>query len=78
MKEQLLGDTAKAMMADDKGLLAMDESTATCHKRFAKLAIPQRSALGTGVFLCPHHPATGFGDLARRGSQPLGGAASAV
>ena len=28
-------------MADDKGLLAMDESTATCNRRFAKLGIPQ-------------------------------------
>jgi fructose-bisphosphate aldolase class I len=33
--------TAKAMMADDKGLLAMDESIPTCHKRFAALGIPQ-------------------------------------
>jgi fructose-bisphosphate aldolase class I len=29
------------MMADDKGLLAMDESNPTCNKRFAKLNIPQ-------------------------------------
>ena len=28
-------------MADDKGLLAMDESNPTCNKRFAKLGIPQ-------------------------------------
>jgi fructose-bisphosphate aldolase class I len=33
--------TAKALMADDKGLLAMDESNPTCHKRFAALGIPQ-------------------------------------
>ncbi len=33
--------TAKAMVADDKGLLAMDESNVTCNKRFAKLGIPQ-------------------------------------
>jgi len=33
--------TARAMMADDKGLLAMDESTSTCNKRFAALGIPQ-------------------------------------
>lgn len=38
---QLLLDTAKAMVADDKGLLAMDESHPTCNKRFAKLGIPQ-------------------------------------
>jgi fructose-bisphosphate aldolase class I len=38
---QLLIDTAKAMMADDKGLLAMDESTPSCNKRFASLGIPE-------------------------------------
>jgi len=36
-----LTDTAAALVADDKGLLAMDESTPTCNKRFAKLGIPQ-------------------------------------
>lgn len=41
MKSQLLIDTAKALVADDKGLLAMDESTPTCNKRFARLGIPQ-------------------------------------
>jgi fructose-bisphosphate aldolase class I len=34
-------DTARALMTGDKGLLAMDESTPTCNKRFAKLGIPQ-------------------------------------
>jgi fructose-bisphosphate aldolase class I len=34
-------DTAKALVADDKGLLAMDESTPTCNKRFAALGTPQ-------------------------------------
>jgi fructose-bisphosphate aldolase class I len=41
MNAQVLAATAKAMLADDKGLLAMDESTPTCNKRFAKLGIPQ-------------------------------------
>ncbi len=41
MNTQLLMDTAKAMVAGDKGLLAMDESHSTCHKRFAALGIPQ-------------------------------------
>ncbi len=41
MNAQLLGDTARALVADDKGLLAMDESNPTCNKRFAKLEIPQ-------------------------------------
>ncbi len=41
MNPQDLIGTAKAMVADDKGLLAMDESNPTCNKRFAKLGIPQ-------------------------------------
>jgi hypothetical protein len=41
MNTQILTDTAKAMVADDKGLLAMDESNPTCNKRFAKLGISQ-------------------------------------
>lgn len=41
MNQQQLIETAYAMVANDKGLLAMDESTPTCHKRFAKLNIPQ-------------------------------------
>ena len=41
MNTQELIDTAKALVADDKGLLAMDESNPTCNKRFASLGIPQ-------------------------------------
>jgi len=41
MNAQELVDTAKTMVADDKGLLAMDESNPTCNERFAKLGIPQ-------------------------------------
>ena len=41
MNSQKLIDTAKAMVANNKGLLAMDESTPTCNKRFAKYNIPQ-------------------------------------
>jgi len=33
------------LFADDKGLLAMDESNPTCNKRFAKLGIPQTEEL---------------------------------
>src|ERR1022692_956660 len=40
MNVQGLIDTARTLMADGKGLLAMDESTPTCDKRFAKLGIP--------------------------------------
>ena len=41
MNSQMLRDTAQALVADDKGMLAMDESTPTCDKRFASLGIPQ-------------------------------------
>jgi len=41
MNTQGLVDTASALVADDKGLLAMDESNPTCNKRFAKCGIPQ-------------------------------------
>lgn len=34
-------DTAKELVAGNKGLLAMDESNPTCNKRFAALGIPQ-------------------------------------
>ena len=35
MNAQALIDTAQALVAGDKGLLAMDESNPTCNKRFA-------------------------------------------
>ncbi len=35
--------TAGALVADDKGLLAMDESNGTCNSRFAEFGIPQTS-----------------------------------
>ena len=38
---QNLINTAKALVAAGKGLLAMDESTETCDKRFAEAGIPQ-------------------------------------
>ena len=41
MNLQLLKDTAKLLFADNKGLLAMEESNGTCNKRFEKLGIPQ-------------------------------------
>jgi fructose-bisphosphate aldolase class I len=41
MKAQELIDTVHTLVADDKGLLAMDESNTTWNKRFAKLGIPQ-------------------------------------
>jgi fructose-bisphosphate aldolase class I len=41
MNMQKLVDTARALVAGDKGLLAMDESNPTCNKRFAALGIPQ-------------------------------------
>ena len=41
MDAKTLITIAQAMMAGDKGLLAMDESNPTCNKRFASLGIPQ-------------------------------------
>jgi fructose-bisphosphate aldolase class I len=41
MKTDELISTATALMAADKGLLAMDESTGTCNKRFEEVGIPQ-------------------------------------
>jgi fructose-bisphosphate aldolase class I len=39
MNRQALIDIAKALVADHKGLLAMDESSATCRKRFLEQGI---------------------------------------
>jgi fructose-bisphosphate aldolase class I len=44
MSEPDLAATAKALVASGKGLLAMDESTGTCNKRFASAGIPQTEA----------------------------------
>lgn len=41
MNIQLLKNTAQALVAEGKGLLAMDESNATCNKYFAKYGITQ-------------------------------------
>ncbi|GAB2590973.1 class I fructose-bisphosphate aldolase [Spirosoma areae] len=41
MNIPLLIETARALVADNKGLLAMDESTSTANRRFAELGIPQ-------------------------------------
>jgi len=45
MNRSRLIDTAQALVAGDRGLLAMDESTPTCDKRFAKLGIAQTEAM---------------------------------
>ena len=45
MKTKELISTAKEMVANNKGILAMDESNPTCDKRFAKLGIPQTPEL---------------------------------
>jgi fructose-bisphosphate aldolase class I len=41
MNPRALADTARALVAGDRGLLAMDESIPTCNRRFAELGIPQ-------------------------------------
>ena len=45
MDAQRLVATARALVAGDRGLLAMDESTPTCDKRFAKLGIAQTAEM---------------------------------
>ena len=41
MKSQALRDVATTLFTNNKGLLAMDESTPTCNKRFVRLGIPE-------------------------------------
>ncbi len=41
MSEEALADTAHRLIADHKGVLAMDESNGTCNRRFGDLGIPQ-------------------------------------
>jgi fructose-bisphosphate aldolase, class I len=41
MNVNALLETAKTLVSGDRGLLAMDESTPTCNKRFERLGIPQ-------------------------------------
>jgi fructose-bisphosphate aldolase class I len=41
MNIQALAETARALLQGDRGLIAIDESTATCNKRFAALGIAQ-------------------------------------
>jgi fructose-bisphosphate aldolase class I len=41
MNDKKIKLTMEALLSDNKGLLAMDESTGTCNKRFEKLGIPQ-------------------------------------
>ena len=41
MSAQAFTETARALVAGSKGLLAMDESNPTCNARFAALGIPQ-------------------------------------
>jgi fructose-bisphosphate aldolase class I len=43
MNIQALASTAHEMVANGKGLLAIDESTGTCNKRFAQWGIPQNA-----------------------------------
>src|ERR1039458_9455444 len=41
MNSRPLRETATRLFANNKGLLAMDESNGTCNKRFAAVGIPQ-------------------------------------
>ncbi len=44
MNAQVLVETAGALVAGDRGLLAMDESNPTCNKRFEDLGIPRNES----------------------------------
>ena len=39
-------DTVRALVASDKGLLAMNESNPTCNQQFSRLGISQTPPLG--------------------------------
>ena len=58
MQTQVLMATAQALVAGDRGLLAMDESTGTCNKRFGALGIAQteeaRRAYRDMIVTTPH------------------------
>lgn len=45
MKTQILKDTIAQLFANGKGILAMDESTPTCNKRFEADGIPQTTEM---------------------------------
>jgi fructose-bisphosphate aldolase, class I len=45
MSGQAIVDIARTLVADGKGLIAIDESNATCNARFAALGIPQTEEL---------------------------------
>jgi fructose-bisphosphate aldolase class I len=49
MKAQDLIDTARVLVAGDKGLLAMDESNPTCNKRFAGWGCPRPRKPGAPI-----------------------------
>ncbi len=57
MNEQVLNETAKAMVADGRGLLAADESTGTIEKRFKSIGVentePNRRAYRDMLFTTP-------------------------
>ena len=47
MNSQQLIDIARSLVGTGKGLLAIDESNATCDKRFAKRAMHVKAKTGT-------------------------------
>ncbi len=53
-----LNETAQALFSANRGLLAMDESTPTCNRRFAQFGIPQtaeaRNAYREMIVTTPH------------------------
>jgi len=60
MNAQALVDTARTMLADDKGLLSMDESNPICDKRSAGLGIPQTEEARRPLGVDCDHPGSRF------------------
>ena len=50
MSIEQLAETAQAMVAPGKGIIAIDESTATCGKRFAAVGIEMVTRSPLGVY----------------------------
>ena len=60
-----LAEIVQALFADDRGLLAMDESVGTCNKRFAEVGIAPTLGQARLSRLDYQHPKTERSDRRR-------------
>jgi fructose-bisphosphate aldolase, class I len=51
-----LAGIVQALVAGDRGLLAMDESVETCNKRFAEVGIAPTLEIGTPIAIGSSEP----------------------